>query len=155
MCNKLLGPEVRAKYKKNYRPPVTKPKPPQKFFNSDIVTARPRGKPNIVTAKPRIVTAKPKLVTAKPAIVTAKSKSTVTAKPLPFTSLPVKKKDFRQKDKTNNEKKNKSSRGKNKRKNKNKLKETERSSSAGRGGFVVVSDPERRLRLRSYWMRAG
>ena len=168
MCNKLLGPEVRAKYKKNYRPPVTKPKPPQKFFNSDIITAKPKtlkGKPNIVTAKPRIVTAKPKLVTAKPRIVTAKpaivtakskiitAKSTVTAKPLPFTSLPAKKKDFRQ----NNEKTKKFSRGKNKRKNKdkNRLKEAERSSSIGRAGFVVVADPERRLRLRSYWMRAG
>merc|ERR1712218_251636 len=119
------GPEVRAKYKKNYRPPVTKPKPPQKFFNSDIITAKPKtlkGKPNIVTAK-----------------------STVTAKPLPFTSLPAKKKDFRQ----NNEKTKKFSRGKNKRKNKdkNRLKEAERSSSIGRSGFVVVADPERRLRL--------
>ena len=158
MCNKWLGPEVRAKYKKNYRPPVTKPKPPQKFFNSDIVTASPKplkGKPNIVTAKPKLVTAKPKIVTTKSKFIAAKS--TVTAKPLPFTSLPVKKTEFREKDKNKNEKKNKSTRGKNKRKNKdkNRLKETERSSSAGRAGFVVVSDPERRLRLRSYWMRAG
>merc|ERR1712079_468910 len=62
MCDNLLGPEVRAKYKSNYRPPVTKPKPPQKFFNSKIVTARSnavRDKPSIVTSKPRIVTAKP------------------------------------------------------------------------------------------------
>ena len=29
------------------------------------------------------------------------------------------------------------------------------SRTSKKGGFVVVSDPERRRKLRSYWMRAG
>ena len=127
---------------------MTKPKPPQKFFNSKIVTARSnavRDKPSIVTSKPRLVTGKPSLVTSKPRIV--------TAKPLPVGSNLVETENIRKKEKTKKEKKVKPFNRKNKRKkDKSKLRETVRSSSSG---FVVVSDPERRLRLRSYWMRAG
>ena len=103
------------------------------------------GKPSLVTSKPRIVTAKPSLVTSKPRIV--------TAKPLPVGSNLVETENIRKKEKTKKEKKVKPFNKKNKRKkDKSKLRETVRSSSSG---FVVVSDPERRLRLRSYWMRAG
>lgn len=113
---------------------MTKPKPPQKFFNSKIVTARP----NAVRDKPSVVTSKPLLVTGKP---------------LPVGSNLVETENTRKKEKTKKEKKVKPFNKKNKRKkDKSKLRETVRSSSSG---FVVVSDPERRLRLRSYWMRAG
>ena len=111
------------------------------------------GKPSLVTSKPRIVTAKPSLVTSKPRLVTGKpSPRIVTAKPLPVGSNLVETENIRKKEKTKNEKKVRPFNRKNKKKDKSKLRETVRSSSSG---FVVVSDPDRRLRLRSYWMRAG
>ena len=134
MMMMMMMMQVRAKYKPNYRPPVTKPRPPQKFFNSKIVTARPK------TAKPQILTTRPRPVTAKPV-----APEIVTSKPRPASPNQI---DRAKKKKDKNIK---SSKGKNKRK----LKESVRSSSSRSSGFVVVSDPERRQRLRSYWMRAG
>ena len=141
ICNSFIPASVRAKYGNNFKPSNTKPKPPQKFFNDEIVTGKPlpfifkektRRRTTQKTTKARPTT--PKTTSAKTfeRVISNEIENSpiITAKP---------------------KRKNRPSK-----KKKPSIKESPRSSSASRtGGFVVISDPDRRRKLRSYWMRAG
>ena len=130
ICDRLIPAEVRAKYGKNLRTTNAKPKPPQKFFNDEIVTAKPL--PFIFKESSRPSTTSPR-TTSKQFKKKTSNSPIITAKP--------------------SKRKNKNTRNKS---TKQIVKETPRSSSSRKsGGFVVISDPDRRRKLRSYWMRAG
>lgn len=177
ICDAFIGPSVKAKYSKNYKPPKTKPKPPQKFFNSNIVTAKPL--PFIEPSKKTKQTVRKETPNNRPKS-SKKGKSDVEKLSLDVEKLfesvgkvidknKIKVVSIKVIDSIQNEINSKPLKKKGKRPN-----ETPRSSSfskssnqrpkssrskssrtSKKGGFVVVSDPERRRKLRSYWMRAG
>ena len=155
ICDAFIGPSVKAKYSKNYKPPKTKPKPPQKFFNSNIITAKPL--PFIEPTKKTKATIEKDVVRTLPK-PSKKKKSDVEKLLDGFGKViqtiqkeinprPSKNKNKRPKETPRSSSFSNSSRPKSSR--------SKSSRSSKKGGFIVVSDPERRRKLRSYWMRAG
>ena len=138
ICNAYLGPEIRAKYEKNFKTQKPKQtKPSKQRPNKD--TSRPEIKrtERPTTTRPttrRPATRRPK--TKRPSKNKAKSKK---GKGKPSSKKTIDKKTGKGKTKSNR-KSGKGSRN-----------ESPRSS----GGFVVVTDDQRRAELRSFWTRKG
>ena len=173
ICDAFISADIKSKYNRNYKPPNIKPKPPQEFFNSNIVTARPlpfisktskstksrtsvtptRTRPTTTTTRIPTTTARAIEITTQ-LILPKKSKNGNKSKSSVRNQIvsSVESKGKRKNSRRNNQSKNSNVRNK-------KLKESPRSSgsrSSGKSsGFIVVNDPERRRKLRSYWMRAG
>ena len=157
ICDAFIGPSVKAKYSKNYKPPKTKPKPPQKFFNSNIITAKPL--PFIEPTKKTKATVK-KDIARRPPKSSKRKKSDVqklfesVGKVIQSVQNEISPKTSKKKNKRPKETPRSSSFSNSSRPKSSRSKSS-RTSSSRKGGFIVVSDPERRRKLRSYWMRAG
>ena len=157
ICDAFIGPSVKAKYSKNYKPPKTKPKPPQKFFNSNIITAKPL--PFIEPTKQSKATAEKVIVRIHPKSSNRK-KSDVekllegVGKVIESVQNEIRPKNSKKKNKRPKETPRSSSFSNSSRPKSSRSKSS-RTSSSKKGGFIIVSDPERRRKLRSFWMRAG